>query len=92
MNRKYIISFVTTSIFIIAFSVILFMIMLPQSVNLTSVDSYVDVDKEDFKFRETKNIVEDALTHQYNVTSEDIQNFKNANEYKMGNQNPFYGK
>lgn len=92
MNRKYIISFVTTSTFIIAFSIILFMVMLPQSINLTSVDSYVDIDKEDFKFKETKNISQDALTHQYNVTSEDIQNFKNANEYKIGNQNPFYGK
>ncbi len=92
MNRKYIISFVTTSTFIIAFSTILFMIMLPQSINITNVDSYVDIDKEDFKFEETKNILDESLTRQYNVTSEDIENFKNANEYKIGNQNPFYGK
>lgn len=92
MNKKYIISFVTTSTFIIAFSVILFMIMLPQSINITSVDSYIDIEKDDFKFVETKNISENSLSYQYNVTNEDIENFKNTNEYKMGNQNPFSEK
>lgn len=91
MEKKYIVSFVTTSTFILAFSVILFMIMLPQSINIKSVDSYIDIDKEDYTFKQTKNISEEGLSHQYNVTSEDIQNFKNTNEYKTGNINPFYG-
>lgn len=85
------VSFITTSTFIVAFSIILFMIMLPQSINVKSVDSYIDIDKEDYKFKQTKNISEEGLSYQYNVTSEDIQNFKNTNEYKMGNVNPFYG-
>lgn len=85
------VSFITTSTFIVAFSIILFMIMLPQSINVKSVDSYIDIDKEDYKFKQTKNISEEGLSYQYNVTSEDIQNFKNTNEYKMGNINPFYG-
>ena len=67
------------------------MIMLPQSINIKNVDSYADIDKEDYKFKQTKNISEEGLSFQYNVTNEDIQNFKNTNEDKIGNINPFYG-
>lgn len=90
MNKKQVISFVTISLFIIAFSVILFLIMLPQSVNISSVDSYIDIDKQEYKFENTKDISDKSLSYQYNITGEDIENFKVTNRYKMGNLNPFY--
>ncbi|MDO4283323.1 MAG: hypothetical protein Q4D02_06750 [Clostridia bacterium] len=92
MNKKYVISFAISSAFIITFSVIIFMIMLPQSIDTKTVDRYMDINKEEYKFVQTKNISEDSLSYQYNVTSEDIENFKVTNQYKMGNVNPFYGE
>lgn len=92
MKKNYIVSFAISSTFIITFSVILFMIMLPQSINTKNIDSYVDIDKEEYEFKQTKNISEDSLSYQYNVTSEDIENFKITNQYKMGNINPFYNE
>lgn len=90
MEKKYIVSFGVTSTFIITFSVVLFMIMLPQSINLENVDSYIDIEKEDYTFKQTKSILDENLSYQYNITGEDIEDFKITNKYKMGNKNPFY--
>ncbi len=90
MEKKYVSSFIFSITFILCFSVIIFMIMLPQSVNITKVNSYIDIEKEDYTFKKTKDISDEALSYQYTVTGEDIENFKRTNEYKMGNENPFY--
>ena len=92
MNKRNIILMSGVFSMISLFSVIVFMLILPQSVSVTQMDSYEDNEKEDYQFVPTKDISEEALSYEYQVTAEDIEEFKIKNQYIAGNENPFYNE
>lgn len=85
--------FVTTAMLVIIFSMTLLFTMLPQGSQMTQIDSYRDIEKEEYTFQKTKDISNEALARQYNITGEDIQKFKEENQYRFGNNiDPFYNE
>lgn len=91
MNKSYIITFSISVIVIFSIAIILLMIMLPQAVNVVDADAnkYEQVAKNDYTFQKTKDISEETLQRQYNITTNAISTFIQRQQYKPGNSDPF---
>ncbi len=91
MNKSYVITFSISVIVIFSIAIILLMIMLPQAVNIVDADAnkYEQVSKSDYTFQKTKDVSEESLQRQYNITPDEISTFIQKQQYKPGNSDPF---
>ena len=91
MKKEYILTFSISLISIIVIFVLLLMIMLPQQVQLSqgNVNKYDAITKSEYTFQSTKDITSDSLIKQYTITDSDMNKFRNNNQYRPGNSDPF---
>ena len=91
MKKTYILTFSISFLVVISVCVILLMLMLPQQVQILggNINKYDAISKSRYTFESTKDISSEALTKQYTITDEDMNTFKNNNQYKAGNSDPF---
>lgn len=91
MNKKYIITFSISVLVLFSIAIIAFMLMLPQNTSVidSSVNKYESIDKSDYQYEQTKDISKDALLQEYTITQQNMESFKNTNQYKPGNSDPF---
>lgn len=91
MKKEYILTFSISLIAIIVVFVILLMIMLPQQVQVVqgNINKYESITKSKYTFESTKDISSDSLVKQYTITDNDMNTFRNNNQYRPGNSDPF---
>ncbi len=92
--KNFIIATLVSAIIFIPVTVILLMIMIPQTKmdEVQTSEKYVPIEQENYKFDNTKNITSDTLTKEYSVTNGQLDNYENKNLYVPGNANPFTPK
>lgn len=91
MKKEYILTFSISTLVLVTICIIMLMIMLPQQVHIVegNINEYKVISKSQYTFETTKDISSENLKKQYVVTNEDMTAFKNNNQYKAGNSDPF---
>ncbi len=91
MKKEYILTFCISLVSIVVVFIILLMIMLPQQVQLVqgNINKYEAITKSEYTFESTKDINSDSLVKQYTITDTDMNRFRNNNQYRPGNSDPF---
>ncbi len=94
MKKIYIITFSVSVIALCATAMITLMLMLPQSTgNIPlNMSEYTKVSRSEFTYEQTKNVSEEALHKEYDITAEQIQGFIDNKQYRTGNADPFTDK
>lgn len=65
------------------------MIPQEQASLIGAVQKYENVNVNDYKFVQTKDISKESLVKEYTITDADLVTFKKYNQYKAGNSDPF---
>lgn len=91
MKKTYILTFVISFLSLVSVAIILFMIMLPQQVQVLegNVNKYDAITKSQYTFSSTKDINSEALKKQYSINDEDMSKFRANSQYVAGNSDPF---
>ncbi|MEG1705557.1 MAG: hypothetical protein RR290_03160 [Clostridia bacterium] len=91
MAKKYAITFSITLLILVSLSLVMLMLMIPQKQEslTSSVQKYEQINKNDYKFEQTKDISKEALVREYVISDIDIATFKKYNQLKLGNSDPF---
>lgn len=94
MSKTYIITFSISVLVLFTLAAIALMLFIPQQVQIVegSINNYETIKKSEYTFEQTKDISDDALTRQYNISSEDMEKFVTSKQYKPGNADPFTSK
>ncbi|MDD3303727.1 MAG: hypothetical protein PHP54_02305 [Clostridia bacterium] len=91
MNKKYILTFSISVLVLTTIVIISLMILLPQTTTIveSSIDKYDSISKSEYLYTKTKDISKEALIQQYTISDTEMTTFKNKNQYKPGNSDPF---
>lgn len=91
MKKEYIITFSVSILVFTTICIIMLMLMLPQQVHIVegNINEYEVISKSAYTFETTKDISSENLKKQYGISNEDMITFKNNNQYKAGNSDPF---
>ncbi|MEG0872569.1 MAG: hypothetical protein RSE00_01105 [Clostridia bacterium] len=91
MKKTYVITFSISVIVLFAIALITLMLMLPQQVQVVTgtASDYSSIKKSEYTYEPTKQLNEDALVKDYNITNQDMDAYKNKSQYKPGNSDPF---
>lgn len=91
MKKTYILTFAISLVVLITITVVSLMILLPQQSTVidSSLSKYDAIKKSDYVYEKTKDITKDALVHEYTITSEEMDKFRNEQKYVSGNSDPF---
>lgn len=91
MNKTYVLTFSISVLVLISLIIVLLMILIPQQSTVinSTLNKYESIKKSDYVYEQTKDISKDALVREYTITSEQMQTFKNNNQYVSGNSDPF---
>ena len=94
MNKGNYIILASSVVVFISVVVIALLILLPQASTLleASASKYEAIIKNDFTFKQTKDITREALVKEYGITSAQMDKFKKNNQYISGNSDPFTPK
>ncbi len=91
MKKTYILTFAISLVVLVTVTVVALMILLPQQSTVidSSLSKYDAIKKSDYVYEKTKDITKDALVHEYTITSEEMDKFRNEQKYVSGNSDPF---
>lgn len=90
MSKNNIIILIITIIILISLTIVGLVILLPQvATGVTNAEEYMNIKKTDYTFTSTKDITEDKLIEEYNITPEQINEGKANKQYIPGNSDPF---
>lgn len=91
INKNYLLTVGISALGMIAILIILLMIFLPKQtmVSKGNVNNYEKIQNSEYTFEATKDISSESLTKQYTITGNDMDEFKQTNQYKPGNTDPF---
>lgn len=91
MKKTYMLTAVIASLSLLSVAIILFMLMLPQQVQVLegNINKYDAITKSKYTFSSTKDINVDTLKRQYSINDEDMSAFKRNSQYVAGNSDPF---
>lgn len=91
MKKTYILTFAISLVVLVTITVVALMILLPQQSTVidASLAKYDSIKKSDFVYEKTKDITRDALVHEYTITGEEMDKFRNEQKYVSGNSDPF---
>lgn len=91
MNKGNILTFAISLVVLITIIVVVLIFLLPQpsAVLEASMVKYETIKKSDYVYEQTKDLTRDALVKEYSITSEQMDKFKNNNQYVSGNSDPF---
>ena len=91
MGKKIAVIFVISFLSISTLSIIVLMLMLPQQniIPTTVENKYEQINPNEYKYVQTKDISKEALTKQYTISNTDLILFKKQNQYTTGNSDPF---
>ena len=91
MKKTYILTFAISLVILATITVVALMILLPQQSTVidSSLAKYDSIKKSDFVYEKTKDITRDALVHEYTITGEEMDKFRNEQKYVSGNSDPF---
>lgn len=91
MKKAYMLTFVISFLTLLSVGIILFMLMLPQQVQVFegNVNKYDSITKSKYTFSSTKDITSESLKKQYSINDEDMNTFRRNSQYVAGNSDPF---
>lgn len=91
MKKSYILTFAISLVVLLTIAVVALMLLLPQQSTVidSSLSKYDSIKKSDFVYEKTKDITKDALVHEYTITGEEMDKFRNNQQYVSGNSDPF---
>ncbi len=91
MKKAYMLTFVISFLTLLSVGIILFMLMLPQQVQVFegNVNKYDSITKSRYTFSSTKDITSESLKKQYSINDEDMNTFRRNSQYVAGNSDPF---
>ena len=91
MKKEYMLTFAISFLSLISVAIILFMLMLPQQVQVLegNINKYDSITRSKYTFSSTKDISSEALRKQYSINDEDMNTFRRNSQYIAGNSDPF---
>lgn len=91
MKKEYTLTAVISFLTLLSVAIILFMLMLPQQVQVLegNVNKYDAITKSKYTFSSTKDVTSEALKKQYSINDEDMSKFRANSQYVAGNSDPF---
>lgn len=91
MKKEYMLTFAISFLSLISVAIIVFMLMLPQQVQVLegNINKYDSITRSKYTFSSTKDISSEALRKQYSINDEDMNTFRRNSQYIAGNSDPF---
>lgn len=91
MNKTYILTFCISLLTFFVVAVIALLLLIPQQGKVLNgtTTKYDGITKSEYTFEKTKDISKDALVNVHEITADDLNTFKENNQYRAEKDNPF---
>lgn len=91
MNKTYILTFCISLLTFFVVAVIALLLLIPQQGKVLNgtITKYDGIKKSEYTFEKTKDISKDALVNVHEITADDLDAFKENNQYRAEKDNPF---